>query len=59
MCKRFDCALCNQRWHAKSGSNQHKRRIGSALTTRCDDAQARELVHRVLTNNLMLLAATA
>jgi hypothetical protein len=36
--------------------SQHKRRLGSALTARGDDAQARELVLRVLTHTLMLLA---
>ncbi|WP_135468027.1 transposase [Crenalkalicoccus roseus] len=58
MRKRFDRTLYNQRWHAESGFSQHKRRLGSALTTRCDDAQARELVLRILTHNLMLLAAS-
>jgi hypothetical protein len=53
---RFPKVLYNQRWHAESGFSQHKRRLGSALTARGDDAQARELVLRVLTHNLMLLA---
>jgi transposase len=59
MRKRFDSTLYNQRWHAESGFSQHKRRLGSALTTRCNNAQARELVLRVLTHNLMLLAEAA
>jgi transposase len=58
MRQRFDRALYNERWHAESGFSQHKRRLGSALTTRHDDAQARELILRVLTHNHMLLAAT-
>jgi Transposase DDE domain len=53
---RFPKVLHNRRWHAESGFSQHKRRLGSALTARGDDAQARELVLRVLTHNLMLLA---
>jgi transposase len=58
---REDCdnALYNQRWHAESGFSQHKRRLGSALTTRHDAAQDREIVLRVITHNLMLLAEAA
>jgi Transposase DDE domain len=59
MRRRFERALHSQRWHAESGFSQHKRRLGSALTTRRDEAQSRGLVLRVLTHNLMLLAATA
>jgi transposase len=43
----------------ESGFSQHKRRLGSALTARGDASQGRELVLRVLTHNLMLLAETA
>lgn len=50
---------CNQRWHAESGSSQHKRRLGSALTARAPAAQDRELILRVPTHNLMLLAGAA
>lgn len=59
MRKHFDTALYNQRWHAESGFSQHKRRLGSALTTRHGEAQSREIVLRVLTHNLMLLAEAA
>jgi transposase len=59
MQERFDKALYNQRWHAESGFSQHKRRLGSALTTRHSEAQGREIVLRVLTHNLMLLAEAA
>jgi hypothetical protein len=59
MCRRFPHPLYHQRWHAESGFSQHKRRLGSSLTARHDDAQGRELVLRVLTHNLMLLAETA
>lgn len=38
MRKRFEGKLHNQRWHAESGFNQHKRRLGSALTARRDAA---------------------
>ena len=56
---RFPKATYNQRWHAESGCSQHKRRLRSALTARGDDSQARELVLRVLTHNLMPLAEAA
>ena len=59
MREHFDHALYNQRWHAESGFSQHKRRLGSALATRRDEAQSRGLVLRVLTHNLMLLAEAA
>jgi transposase len=59
MRRRFESELYNQRWHAESGFSQHKRRLGSALTARHDEAQERELVLRVVTHNLMLLAGTA
>lgn len=56
---RFPKTTYNQRWHAESGFSQHKRRLGSALTARGNASQARELVLRVLTHNLMLLAEAA
>ena len=59
MRRRFPRALYHQRWHAESGFSQFKRRLGSALTTRSTDAQARELVLRVLAHNLMLLRSRA
>ncbi len=55
----FERELYNQRWHAESAFSQHKRRLGSALTARRDDAQGRELALRVVTHNLMLLAEAA
>jgi hypothetical protein len=45
-----------QRWQAESAFSRHKRRLGSALTSRGPGAQERELVLRVLTHNLALLA---
>ncbi|MFC7736522.1 transposase [Roseomonas sp. GCM10028921] len=59
MRRRFPKAPHNQRWHAESGFSQYKRRLGSALTTRDNASQARELALRVLTHNLMLLAQIA
>ena len=55
---RFPKPLYHQRWHVESGFSQHKRRLGSALTARNPSSQNRELVLRVLTHNLMLLAET-
>ena len=57
--RRFPRAPYHQRWHIESGFSQRKRRLGSALTARGHQAQRRELILRVLTHNLMLLAATA
>ena len=52
----FPAGLYHQRWHAESAFSQHKRRLGSALTARGTAAQQGELVLRVLTHNLALLA---
>lgn len=46
-----------QRWQIESGFSRHKRRLGSALRSRRWAAQKREVVLRVVTHNLMLLAA--
>jgi hypothetical protein len=46
-----------QRWQAESAFSRHKRRLGSALGARSDEARERECRLRVLTHNLMLLAA--
>ena len=55
--RHFPRETYHQRWHAESGFSRHKRRLGSALTTRSTAAQRRELVLRVLTHNLMILRA--
>lgn len=55
----FPGRIYGQRWHAESAFSQHKRRLGSALTARGPGAQDRELVLRVLTHNLALLAGAA
>jgi len=47
-----------QRWQAESAISRHKRRLGSALGGRSDESRQREGHLRVLTHNLMLLAAS-
>jgi hypothetical protein len=47
-----------QRWQAESAFSRHKRRLGSALSGRSDESRERECRLRVLTHDLMLLAAT-
>jgi Transposase DDE domain len=47
-----------QRWQAESAFSRHKRLLGSALRGRSDASREREGYLRVLTHNLMLLAAT-
>ncbi len=46
-----------QRWQAESAFSRHKRRLGSSLGGRSDASRAQECHLRVLTHNLMLLAA--
>jgi transposase len=46
-----------QRWQAESAFSRHKRLLGSALRGRSDASRERECYLRVLTHNLMLLAA--
>jgi transposase len=48
-----------QRWQAESAFSRHKRRLGSAVAGRSDESRKRECLLRVLTHNLMLLAAAA
>jgi hypothetical protein len=47
-----------RRWQAESAFGRHKRRLGSALYGKSDGSRERECRLRVLTHNLMLLAAT-
>jgi hypothetical protein len=47
-----------QRWQAESAFSRHKRRLGSALGGRSDGSRKRECYLRVLTHDVMLLAAT-
>ena len=46
-----------QRWQIESGWSRSKRRLGSALRARQWVSQKKEILLRVLTHNLMLLAA--
>jgi hypothetical protein len=55
MRRAFPTRWYHQRWHAESAFSRHKRRLGSALTARRTPSQARELVLRVLTHNLLIL----
>ena len=47
-----------QRWQAESAFSRHKRRLGSALGGKSEESRERECRLRVLTHNIMLLAAT-
>jgi hypothetical protein len=47
-----------QRWQAESAISRHKRRLGSSLGGRSDASREQECYLRVLTHDLMLLAAT-
>jgi len=47
-----------QRWQAESAFSRHKRLLGSALRGKSEASRERECYLRVLTHNLMLLAAT-
>lgn len=47
-----------QRWQVESAFSRHKRLLGAALRGKSDESRARECYLRVLTHNIMLLAAT-
>ena len=49
--------VCGQRWQIESGFSRNKRLLGSALRARKWVNQKKEILMRVLTHNLMLLAA--
>jgi transposase len=55
--RRFHKVKYRQRWQAESAFSRHKRLLGPALRSRSDPAREREGRLRVLTHNLMLLAA--
>jgi hypothetical protein len=57
MKRRFPKRKYGQRWQAESAFSRHKRRLGSALHGRSQPARERECQLRVLTHNIMLLAA--
>lgn len=46
-----------QRWQVESAFSRHKRRLGSSLGARSDQSRECEVLLRVITHNLMLLAA--
>jgi transposase len=46
-----------QRWQAESVFSRHKRLLGAALRGYSDESRERECLLRVLTHNVMLLAA--
>lgn len=56
---RFARGAFGQRWQVESAFSQHKRRLGSFLRARSEDARERECYLRVLTHNLMILAEVA
>jgi hypothetical protein len=58
MKKRFPKRKYGQRWQAESAFSRHKRLLGSALRGRSEGSRERECYLRVLTHNIMLLAAT-
>jgi transposase len=53
---RFPKRIYGQRWHVESAFSQTKRILGQALRARRPHAQEREVLLRVLTHNLMILA---
>jgi transposase len=57
MKRRFHRRKYGQRWQAESAFSRHKRLLGSALRGRSQASRERECYLRVLTHNLMLLAA--
>jgi transposase len=57
MKRRFHRRKYGQRWQAESAFSRHKRLLGPALRGRSDASRERETYLRVLTHNLMLLAA--
>lgn len=59
MKRRFPKVKYRQRSQAESGFSRHKRLLGSALTAKREDRQFNEIRMRVLTHNLMLIAAAS
>jgi transposase len=57
MRRRFHRRKYRQRWQAESCFSRHKRLLGAALRGRSFPAWERECYLRVVTHNLMLLAA--
>jgi transposase len=57
MKRRFHRRKYGQRWQAESAFSRHKRLLGPALRGRSDVSRERECYLRVLTHDVMLLAA--
>jgi hypothetical protein len=57
MRRRFPKRKYGQRWQAESVFSRHKRLLDDALRSRSPEAQERECRLRVLTHNIMILAA--
>jgi Transposase DDE domain len=57
MKRRFHKRKYGQRWQVESTFSRHKRLLGPALCGRSDDSRERECFLRVLTHDIMLLAA--
>jgi len=57
MKQRFHRRKYGQRWQAESAFSRHKRLLGPALRGRSETSRERECYLRVLTHNIMLLAA--
>ena len=54
--RRADAALYGQRWQAETVNSMIKRNLGSAMRARTAVRRRHELLLRVLTHNIMLLA---
>lgn len=59
MKRRFFKRVYGQRWQVESVFSRHKRLLGAALSSRSFPAWQRECNLRVITHNIMLLAAAA
>jgi Transposase DDE domain len=54
--RKLDRALYGQRWQSETVNSMIKRNLGSALRARTTTHRRHELLLRVLTHNIMLLA---
>ena len=59
MRRRFHRRKYGQRWQAEGASSRVKRRLGSALRGRSDQARERESHLKILTHDLMILAGSS
>jgi hypothetical protein len=59
MARHFPRRKYGQRWQGESVISRLKRRLGSALRGRSDEARARESHLKVFTHNLMILAGSS